>query len=178
MLLERAKSLLLLVDMQERLLPAMTGAAEVTAACGILLRAAGGLGVPLLASEQYPKGLGATIPALADLAPRRLEKLEFSAYANLEIRDELKRAGREQILLAGIEAHVCVLQTALELIDAGYRVFVAADAIASRRPESRELAMQRIAKAGGTLVTTEMVLFEWLRSAAAPEFRPISKLIR
>ena len=178
MLLERAKSLLLLVDMQERLVPAMADAAAVTDRCGILLRTAYELGVPIFASEQYPKGLGATLPALAEFATRRMEKLEFSAYANLAIRDELKRAGQSQLVLAGVEAHVCVLQTALELIDAGYQVFVVADAVASRRTESREVALHRIARAGATLITVEMALFEWLRSASAPEFRSISKLIR
>jgi len=172
MLLERAKSLLLLVDMQERLVPAMAGAAEVTANCGILLRAAGALGVPVLATEQYPKGLGPTVPELADLAPRRLEKLEFSAYANPRIRDELRRVERRQVVLCGIEAHVCVLQTGLELLEAGFQVWVAADAVASRRPESREVALHRLGRAGATLITAEMALFEWLRSAEAPEFRP------
>lgn len=178
MLLERAKSLLLLVDMQERLVPIMADAADLTARCGILLRAAYELGVPILASEQYPKGLGATLPALAELAPRRLEKMEFSAYANSAIKDELTRAGQKQIILAGIEAHVCVLQTGLELVAAGFQVFVVADAVASRRPESREVALHRVARAGATLITAEMALFEWLRSARAPEFRTISRLIR
>jgi len=178
MLLERAKSLLLLVDMQERLVPAMADAVDVTQRCGALLRAAYELGVPILASEQYPKGLGATLPGLAELATRRMEKLEFSAYANPAIRGELKRAGQSQLVLAGVEAHVCVLQTGLELVDAGYQVFVVADAVASRRPESREVALHRIARAGATLITVEMALFEWLRSASAPEFRSISKLIR
>lgn len=178
MLLERAKSLLLLVDMQERLVPAMADAADLTARCGILLRAAYELGVPILASEQYPKGLGATIPSLAAFATRRLEKTEFSAYANSAIKDELTRAGQKQIILAGVEAHVCVLQTGLELVAAGFHVFVVADAVASRRPESREVALHRVARAGATLITAEMALFEWLRSASAPEFRAISQLIR
>ena len=178
MLLERTKSLLLLVDMQERLVPFMTGAADVTKQCGILLRGAYELGVPVLASEQYPKGLGPTVPALAEYPTRRMEKLEFSAYANTTIKDELKRAGQSQIVLAGVEAHVCVLQTGLELIEAGFKVYVAADAVASRRPESREVALARLARAGATVITVEMALFEWLRSAAAPEFRAISKLIR
>ncbi len=178
MLLERAKSLLLLVDMQERLVPAMADPAEVTARCGILLTAANALGVPVLATEQYSKGLGLTVPALAELAPHRMEKLEFSAYANPAIRDEITRTHRSQIVLAGVEAHVCVLQTGLELIEAGLQVFLAADAVASRRPESREVALHRMARAGATAITVEMALFEWLRSAAAPEFRAVSKLIR
>lgn len=178
MLLERAKSLLLLVDMQERLVPAMSGADDVIAQCGILLRAGYELGVPILASEQYPKGLGPTLPDLAGFATRRLEKVEFSAHANRAIKDELALAGQRQIVVAGVEAHVCVLQTGLELVAAGYQVFVAADAVASRRPESREVALHRLARAGATLITVEMALFEWLRSASAPEFRSISKLIR
>jgi nicotinamidase-related amidase len=178
MLLERTKSLLLLVDMQERLVPAMVDAADVTQRCGVLLKAAYELGVPILASEQYPKGLGATLPALAEFATRRIEKLEFSAYANPDIKDELTRARQPQLILAGVEAHVCVLQTGLDLIDAGFQVFVVADCVSSRRAESREVALHRIARAGATLITAEMALFEWLRSASAPEFRAISKLIR
>jgi nicotinamidase-related amidase len=178
MLIERAKSLLLLVDMQERLVPAMADAADVTARCGILLRAAYELGVPILASEQYPKGLGSTLPELAEFASRRLEKLEFSAYANAAIKDELTRARQPQLILAGVEAHVCVLQTGLDLIEAGYKLFVVADCVSSRRAESREVALHRVARAGATLITAEMALFEWLRSASAPEFRAISQLIR
>src|SRR3569623_3841086 len=108
MLLERAKSLLLLVDMQERLVPAMSNAVDVTSRCGILLRAAYEIGVPIFATEQYPKGLGGTLPQFTELASRRLEKKEFSAYANPAIRDELKRAGQSQLELCGVEAHVCV----------------------------------------------------------------------
>jgi nicotinamidase-related amidase len=180
MLLERAKSQVLLVDMQERLVPAIAGAAELIAACRVLLQAAAGLGLPLTVSEQYPKGLGPTVEALADLAPpaRRFAKLEFSCCANPGLREQLSQAGRGQVVLAGVEAHVCVLQTALELLDAGYAVHVVTDAVASRRAESRAVALDRLARAGATPVTVEMVLFEWLRSAAAPEFRAISALIR
>jgi len=178
MLLERAKSLLLLVDMQARLVPAMAGAAELITQCGILLRAAYELGVPIFASEQYPKGLGPTIPELTEFPTRRLEKLEFSAYANPAIKDELTRAHQKQIVLCGVEAHVCVLQTGLDLIAAGFQVFVVADAVASRRAESREVALHRLGRAGATLITVEMALFEWLRSAEAAEFRAISKMIR
>ena len=178
--LEPASTLLLIVDVQEKLAAAMPqdAVARLVQNTCILLDAAKILGVRVVATEQYPKGLGGTIPDLAALVPRRLEKLEFSAYANGAIKDELTRAGRPQIVLAGVEAHVCVLQTGLELIAAGFQVFVAADAVASRRVESRDVALQRIGRAGATLITVEMALFEWLRSAGAPEFRAISKLIR
>jgi nicotinamidase-related amidase len=179
-LIERAESQLLVVDMQERLVPAMAEPERLVAACGTLLQAAKALGVPVLASEQYPKGLGRTA---ADLAPLigpadRREKVEFSCYANDGIKQSLTIAGRRHLVLAGIEAHVCVLQTALELVAADYRVFIVADAVGSRRAASREIALRRMADAGATLVTVEMVLFEWLRSAADPEFRTLSRLIR
>jgi len=150
------------------------------AACAKLLEAANVLKVPLMASEQYPKGLGRTVPELAALVPesQRHEKMEFSCYANGAIRQALAEVKRPQIVLAGIEAHVCVLQTALELKAAGHAVFVVTDATASRRADSRETAFRRMIQSGVTLVTLEMVLFEWLRSAADPEFRRISKLIR
>jgi nicotinamidase-related amidase len=180
MLISRSESQLLVVDVQERLVPAMEPERPFIAACAKLLEAANALKIPAMASEQYPKGLGRTVPELAGLVPEanRYEKMEFSCYANGPIREALTGVKRPQVLLAGIEAHVCVLQTALELAAAGNAVFVVADATASRRPESRETAFRRMAAAGVTLATVEMVLFEWLRSAADPEFRAVTKLIR
>ncbi len=180
MLIGRAESQLLVVDVQARLVPAMEPERPFLTACGKLLQAANALEIPVIASEQYPKGLGKTVPELAGLIAEghRYEKMEFSCYANAGLRRALAGVNRSQVVLAGIEAHVCVLQTALELAGAGSAVFVVTDATASRRPESRETAFRRMAGAGVTLVTLEMVLFEWLRSAAGPEFRAISALIR
>ncbi len=179
-LIGRAESQLLVVDVQERLAPAMEPDRPFVLTTVKLLQAANALKIPVLASEQYPKGLGRTVPELAALIPEahRYEKVEFSCYASPAIRKAVMDVKRPQVLLAGIEAHVCVLQTALELAEAGSAVCVVTDATASRRPESREIAFQRLAAAGITLVTLEMVLFEWLRSAADPEFRAVSKLIR
>jgi nicotinamidase-related amidase len=179
-LISRAESQLLVVDVQERLAPAMEPGRPFSAACARLVEAANMLKIPVIASEQYPKGLGRTVPELAGLVSEadRYEKMEFSCYAKGPIRAALAGAKRPQVVLAGIEAHVCVLQTALELSEAGSAVFVATDATASRRPESRETAFRRMAAAGIALVTLEMVLFEWLRSAADPDFRAVSKLIR
>jgi nicotinamidase-related amidase len=180
MLLEREKSLVLLVDVQERLLPAMTNGRECAENCGILLRAAADLRIPVLASEQYRRGLGPLVAPLAGLVPgeNRFEKMEFSCYENSTIRDALSRAGRRQILLAGIEAHVCVLQTAEGLLAADFQVFVAADAVASRKVENRDLALRRLERGGAIIVSVEMALFEWLKTAEAAEFRGISKMIR
>jgi len=145
------------------------------------VEAANILKIPVLASEQYPKGLGPTVPELAGLIPEgdRHEKMQFSCYGNVTLQQALRGVnGQRQVVLAGIEAHVCVLQTALEAAAEDISVFVVTDATASRRAESREIAFRRMSKAGVTLVTLEMVLFEWLRSAADPDFRAVSKLIR
>lgn len=180
MLISKSESQLLMVDIQERLVPAMEPGRPFVAACAKLLAAANALKIPVIASGQYPKGLGTTVPELQHLLPEpsRYEKTEFSCYANAGMRAAFTGVKRSQTVLAGIEAHVCVLQTALDLAEAGSAVFVVADATASRRPESREIAFRRMAASGVMLVTLEMVLFEWLRSAADPEFRAVSKLIR
>jgi len=184
MLLQREKSQILMVDVQERLLPAMAQAAQVVGNGARLLEGARLLAVPVLVSEQYPQGLGRTVPELAQMAPANAvhEKLEFSCYANPGLRAALSGGdgsgdGRQTILF-GIEAHVCVLQTALEMAEAQCDVTVVADAISSRSEQSKAIAMQRLLAAGVRLATTEMVLFEWLRRAGSPEFKAVSRLIR
>ncbi|HVI89544.1 MAG TPA: hydrolase [Dongiaceae bacterium] len=179
MLIEHARSFLLLVDLQEKLMPAMVEPDWLGRQIGVLLAAARELAVPVVASEQYPTGLGPTVANIAGKLQQSeiFAKTEFSCYANPALRRRFEAAG-DQVVVAGIEAHVCVLQTALDLRAAGRSVFVVADAVSSRRPESREIALQRLAANGVTLVTVEMVLFEWLRRADRPEFKPVSRLIR
>jgi nicotinamidase-related amidase len=180
MLIERAESQLLVVDVQERLAPAIADGPAVERQVGILLDAARELLVPIVVSEQYRKGLGATLPSLLARIPaaQPLEKMEFSCFANSGLRATLTAGSRRSTVICGTEAHVCVLQTALEMHAAGLTVCVVADAVGSRRPESRQVALDRMRAAGIDVVTTEMVLFEWLRTAAAPEFKAVSKLIR
>jgi nicotinamidase-related amidase len=180
MLIEARRSALLIVDMQERLMPAMAEGEPATANAARLMEAAGCLGVPLLVSEQYPKGLGRTIPALVALAATGTvaEKVSFSCLADAGWRGRFEKLDRRQAILAGVEAHVCVLQTALGLKAAGYEPAVVADAVASRRPESRAAAFDRLRMNGVDVVTTEMVLFEWLGQAGTPEFKALSGLIR
>jgi nicotinamidase-related amidase len=179
MLLRRQKSQLLMVDVQERLLPAMAEPALVTGNGAKLLEGARTLSVPVVVSEQYPQGLGRTVPEMAALAPANAvhEKIEFSCYANPGLREALGGLGRQTVVF-GIEAHVCVLQTALEMAEAGHDVTVVADAVSSRARTSKDIALQRFQAAGIRLATTEMVLFEWLRQAGTPEFKTISRLIR
>ena len=179
MLLERDRSQLLVVDMQERLAPAIEAVDGVERNCRLLLEGAREVGVPVLVSEQYPKGLGHTLPALQPLlgTNQAFEKMEFSCFANDNLRHALTD-GRPSTVVCGIEAHVCVLQTVLEMKAAGLDVTLVADAVGSRKAESRVLALERAARAGIEIVSTEMVLFEWLRSAADPAFKTVSRLIR
>lgn len=179
MLLERERSRLLMVDVQERLLPAMSDAALVLRNGSRLLEAARTMAVPVLVSEQYPAGLGHTVPELASLAPTNAvhEKIEFSCFANAALHESLGVAGGQTVIF-GIESHVCVLQTALEMAAASHDVTVVADAVASRVPDSKEIALRRLERAGVRLATTEMVLFEWLRRAGTAEFKTVSRLIR
>jgi len=180
MLIKRDRSQLLVVDVQERLAPAIADMAAVERQTGILLEAARELVVPVIISEQYPNGLGVTLPSLRTRVPgaQSIEKMEFSCFANSALRAALTSGPDRHTIICGTEAHVCVLQTALEMREAGLTVYVVADAVGSRRPESRDIALARMRAAGIDVVTTEMVLFEWLRTAAAPEFKAVSKLIR
>lgn len=179
MLLGRQESQLLVIDMQERLAPAIEAIDGVERNCRLLLEGAREVGVPVLVSEQYPKGLGHTLASLLPAigSNQAFEKMEFSCFANDTLRGAIMR-GRPRTLACGIEAHVCVLQTVLEMKAAGLDVVLVADAVGSRKAESRTLALDRAARAGIEIVSTEMVLFEWLRSAADPAFKAVSRLIR
>lgn len=180
MLIERSRSALLLVDVQENLLPAMADPDSLLPRLVLLLRGAARLGVPVLASEQYRKGLGPTVPALRALLPEEAvgEKLAFSCAADAGLRARIAGLGRPQVVLAGIEAHVCVLQTALGLLRIGLSPVVVADGVMSRRPSDRELALARLRQAGVVVASSEMVLFEWLGEAGTDAFRDLLRLIR
>ena len=180
MLIRREQSLLLIVDIQEKLAPAILHADEVVANTAKLIRAAKRLNVPLLASEQYPKGLGLTVPALRELLPvdALFDKTHFSCFGEPGVAERLQQQQRRQIILCGMEAHVCVLQTAMDIQVAGYTAIVVADAVSSRRQESRDLGIARMREAGVAIVNSEMVLFEWLGQAGTPEFKALLPLIK
>ncbi len=173
-------SQLLLIDIQERLAPAVSDGGRAVERAGLLLDAAARLGVPHTISEQYPRGLGPTVAAVLERAdPARVfDKVHFSCQADDRLAAALAGAGRPEAVLCGMEAHVCVLQTALEMAEAGYRVRVVADAVASRKAPDRDLAIERMRGAGVAVVSSEMVVFEWLRTAGHPEFRAVSALVR
>lgn len=182
MLLDRERSTLLVVDVQERLAPAVRDGDSVLARVGILLDAARRLGVPAVVSEQYPKGLGHTVGALASRLDgpgvEVIAKTAFSCAREPRLIEALDAKGRPQVVLCGLETHVCVLQTALDLQERGYAVHVAADAVASRDPARRDLGLARMRHAGCTVVDSEMVVFEWLGAAGTDEFKEVSRLIK
>jgi isochorismate hydrolase len=178
-LLDRHRSRLLIVDVQQKLVPHIHGADPMIAHCRKLIQGAAVLGVPAFATEQYRKGLGETVPELAELLPDRPDKLRFSGVEALGWQTAAEAADeRDQIVVAGIETHVCVLQTAFDLMSIGYQVFIPADAVASRKTRDWEFALKRLADAGATVVTTESVLFEWAEAAGTPEFKEISRLVK
>lgn len=169
-------STLLLVDFQAKLMPAIDDAAATVANARRLIDVAAIVGVSALFTEQNPRGLG---PTVAELAPSQAvvaHKMAFSACREPGFLERLPKG--DAIVLTGWEAHVCVLQTALGLIEAGRQVFVVRDAIGSRRSESKETAIRRMETCGAQIVTTEMVVFEWLETAAHPRFKEAAALIK
>lgn len=176
MRLDRATSVLCVIDVQERLVPAIADAAGVVDHCRRLAEGARLLGVPAILTEQYRKGLGATVPALGEVLPPPLEKMSFSCCGAEGFSARLVE-GIRQVVLCGLETHVCVAQTAIDLLAGGYAVVVVADAIASRHRLDHDVALRRLEGAGVMPTTTEAVLFEWCRTATDPQFQAIRRLI-
>jgi nicotinamidase-related amidase len=179
-LASRDDSILLLVDIQERLFPTIQGGTAMAAEIARLARGAALLGVPVLVSEQYPKGLGRTIPAVAEAARGAmvLEKTAFSCGADHGIMAAIRALDRGTVVLAGIEAHICVLQTALDLLARGFRVHVAADAVGTRLPRNLAIGADRAARAGATVTSVESVLFEWMERSDVSEFKAVQGLLK
>ena len=179
--LERDNVQLVVVDVQEKLCRAMDPKVleQLTGNISILIDAAAELGVPAIATEQYVKGLGATLPVLKEkLSAPSLEKMTFSCCGGDGFLEELAKSGRRQIILTGMETHVCVLQTALELLSNGYVVHLVCDAAMSRRKANWKIALKTLTQAGVVLTSTEAVLFQLLRVAGTEEFKKLSKLVR
>lgn len=178
-LLSRTVSKLLIVDVQEKLVPLIFNAERMIGNCRRLLQGAKILEVPVFATEQYPKGLGATVGPLKELCNSIPEKLRFSCAEVLNWGTAAEQTdNRFQIVVAGIESHVCVLQTVFDLLAAGFQVFVPADAIASRGELDWKIALDRMSNGGAVITTTESVLFEWCERSGTPEFKQISQLIK
>ena len=176
----RSKSALLVVDIQERLWPAIFEKERLLQNTLRLVRGAIILQVPIFVTEQYRKGLGATVPELVAAMPTfaPVEKLTFSSCGAPGLMEALQERGVTHLIVCGIEAHVCVCQTCLDLLEKGFTTFVVADAVSSRTAENRHTALDRLRKAGAEIVSTEMVLFELLERAGTEEFKQILPLVK
>jgi nicotinamidase-related amidase len=179
-MLKIESTVLVLIDVQERLLGAMHEREALVTSLTRLLRGAAALGVPVVVTEQIPEKLGATVPALAAAAgsPPALVKSCFSCAGAPAFLERIRGLGRTQVVLCGIEAHVCVYQTARDLLDAGYHVEVVADAVASRAPENRRIALERLACEGAALTSVEMALFELQRVATGDSFKALLGIVK
>ncbi len=173
-------SLFLIVDIQEKLAPAMWHKEDTVSTAGKLLQAATILEVPHLVSEQYPAGIGRTHASLLEHIDesRVVEKMTFSCMEEENFVTALEATGRKQIVVVGMETHVCVLQTVLDLVSAGYQVFVVDDAVASRTVKNKMLGIERMRQCGAQVVSSEMVMFEWLHVAGSEKFKAILPLIK
>ena len=169
---------LLVVDVQQRMIAVQPEGARIVWNCRRLLDGAAALGVQAAATEQYPEKLGGTASPLAERLGAVPAKLAFSCGECGGLFAEWRAAGIERVLLCGIETHVCVQQTALDLLAAGYRVYIAADAVGARHAVDHEVALRRMESSGAVITTTEAALFEWCERAGTPAFRQISELVK
>jgi len=180
MRIERNLSAGLVIDIQEKLYPHMDQKEELLRRTSILLEGLSVLQIPLVITEQYPKGLGPTLEPISLLLHEEpvLEKIAFSCCGDAALADKLKSLERLTIIICGIEAHVCVLQTVVDLVEQGYRAVVVEDCISSRNPADLRVAVERMRSEGAVITTCESVLFELARVAGTDEFKAISRLVK
>lgn len=179
--LDRKNACVLLVDVQDRLTPAMPPEtlARLVKYARALIGAAKELDLPVLATEQYPKGLGRTLPELREVLPEApLEKTHFSCGADAAFAQKLAGTHRKQVIITGMETHVCVFQTARDLVGLGYEVHVCADAVSSRTEEHRRVGLELCREAGAIITTAETAIFDLLHQAATAEFKKVAPLVK
>jgi nicotinamidase-related amidase len=176
--MSRHDTALLVVDVQDKLLPFIRQRESVVWNIRRLIDGAQVLGLPVVATEQYPQGLGPTTAVLAERLTEIPSKLMFSCRECAGVLQQLAETGRHKVLVVGIESHVCVQQTVLDLLSEGFRVYLAVDAVGSRNVIDYTTALRRMESAGATLTTAEAALFEWCEVAGSPEFKRISALVR
>ena len=172
------RSAVLVIDVQERLAPAIPPIENVVWMIEVLLRSADLLSVPYAGTLQYPKGLGAFVSPLDEWLPDAEEKLEFSAAACRRELDRWIADGRDQILVTGVETHICVLQTVMDLVAEGLRPVVVAEAVGARGGQEHELAIEQMRSMGVTITSVESILFQWLGTASHPQFKAISQIVK
>ena len=179
MMLSREDAFCVMIDMQEKLVPAIAHSEQLVADCAMLLEGLRILGVPVLASQQYTKGLGATIPELESYTGGRpFEKITFSCWKDPKFREAAQAAGRKQVIICGTETHICVQQTVLEMLEAGFEVYLITDCVGSRFDRDKEIAFDRMRQAGAILTSAEAALFEMTVRGGSDVFKAISKLVK
>lgn len=175
----REKTALIIIDIQERLLPVIDDGDELIRQVNILIDGARILGIPILFTEQYPKGLGATCTGVHKKSDDVvIEKISFSCLGNDDFKKELKSLDADHLILAGAETHICVLNTALDAMKEGYTIHLVADAVSSRTQSNRHYGIERLRQSGAFICTTEMILFQLLQEAGTDVFKKISHLIK
>lgn len=182
-LCDRNNSVLVIIDIQQKLAAAMPDKImqKVIADTQLLIKSATLLNIPVLVSEQYPAGLGSTLDELSsslDSKTQVIDKTCFSCVSNQKFKDALKALNKKQVILAGMETHICVTQTAIELLAIGYQVFIATDAVCSRKISHHQNAIQRMQHAGCITTNSESISFEWLRDAKDGKFKAVSQLLK
>jgi len=179
-MLRREDTVVVVIDFQEKLTPRIAGLGPLLEQAVRLIRFARELELPVLVTEQYPRGLGPTIPEVAEALGKTapMAKTAFGCLGDGAFAEALAGTGRRQLLITGVETHVCVMQTALQALEQGYEVFVAQDAVGSRSPTETVAGLARMTRAGAEPVTVEMALFELLREAGTPEFRRVLPLLK
>jgi nicotinamidase-related amidase len=180
-MLDRCQTCLLLIDIQDKLLPHIHDKNIIVANIRRLVKAAEVLGLPVIVSEQYSKGLGPTVAELSEILDAEVEKYDkitFSCIADEHLIRAIADTERDTLLICGTEAHVCVSQTVLDALTEGFKVQVAADAVGSRNPENKRLALERLARAGAVVTSTEAALFELLERAGTEEFKKVQALVK
>ena len=178
MRIETADSLVLIIDMQEKLVPHIADNATIKAQTALLLAGTAALGLPRLAARQYPKGLGVSIAEIRPYFDGYCDKTTFSCCGSEALLGQLQNSGRKNIIIAGVEAHICVLQTVIDLKAYGFLPVVTADAIGSRREGDYRIALRRMEQEGAVLTTVESILFELCRQAGSEAFKTISRLVK
>ncbi len=178
--LSREDAVLLVVDVQGKLAQLMDGKDDLFANLRLMIRGARVLDVPVVVTEQYPQGMGSTVPEIAELLDGidAISKTSFSCCGEPAFTDALQPLGRSQVLLTGIETHICVQQTALDLVHRGYAVQVVADAVSSRTAENRRIGLEKMRDAGVVITSTETALYELLHEAGGPQFKAILQLVK
>ncbi len=169
-----------IIDIQQRLLPHIHDGERLLQNCLTLIEGLNLLSVPMIVTQQYTKGLGATDPSVVQKFSgfRYIEKTSFSCYEEPDFREKLRLTGKQNIILCGIESHVCVLQTCLDLLDGGFRPVIVEDCVASRKPGDKTIAIERMRQEGARITTLESILFELTRRAGNEIFKSISRLVK